>query len=377
MSRLRRLLPPALALVAFFLCLWTIPAAWCRRGASAWIQGDIATQTSLARTVARQLDDGLTKEDYKTGSELFNGEWLFGTHLMAGIGFCQMVKAHPATAAEWKPAIEQCIRELLSDKVREFDRASWRADALATLDANEGHAAYLGYLNFLLSLYRGIAPENEFAALNDSITASLIRRIEASPSGLIATYPGEWYPVDNTPVIASIALHGQATGRDYSPLLQRQEARFQKRWIVNGLLIQATNGQGDPTDHERGSGSTLGVFFLHHAYPALSGEIYAGIKRRLETDVFGFGAIREYPHGTSGRRDIDSGPVIFGLGFSATGFAISNARAYGDDRLFAKLYSSAVLAGAPSRPEGRLDFLTGGPLGNAILFAMFTTATVP
>ncbi len=341
------------------------------------MQGDIATQRELARTVVQQLKQGLDTEDYETGNELFNGEWLFGTHLMAGIGLCQVVKQHPETAAEWNPAIEQCIRDLLSEKVRKFDRESWGEDALDSLDSPEGHAAYLGYFNFLLSLYRGIKPENEFSEINDRITATLIRRIEASPTGLVATYPGEWYPVDNAPVIASIALQGKATGRNYSALLQKQEMRYRRDFVVDGLLLQAIDQAGQASDKERGSGSSLGIFFLHHAYPELSGEIYAGIKRRLETSVCGFGAIREYPHHTSGRRDIDSGPVIFGLGFSATGFTISSARAYRDERLFAKLYSSAVLAGAPSRRDGHLDFLTGGPLGNAILLAMFTTAPVP
>lgn len=88
--------------------------------------------------------------------------------------------------------------------------------------------------------------------------------------------------------------------------------------------------------------------------------------------VFGFGAIREYPQGIEGNGDIDSGPVLFGFGFSATGFGIAAARVFGDDRLFARLYSSAILAGAPIHDDGQLDFLTAGPLGNAILLAMFT-----
>lgn len=373
---LRRNLLFLLPLLAFFIALWTIPAAWCRRGAGEWFKGDLATQQRLARTVALQIKEGPTRDTFKTGIQRFDGEWLFGTNLMAGIGFCQLVLQHPETRAEWTPQIENCIRQLLTKEVQEFDRVAWEEGPIESLDKPQGHAAFLGYFNFLLSLYRQIDPVNEFAPLNDQITATLIRRYEASPSGLIATYPNEWYPVDNAPGLASIAITGRATGRDYSAFLKKSEDSFRQYYVdaKSGLIIQAVNAKGLPSDQPRGSGSALGTFFLYHAFPDLGREIYAGIQRSLETGLFGFGAIREYPHGESGVWDIDSGPVIFGFGFSATGFTIGPARAFGDEALYARLFSSAVFAGAPSYRGGDLDFLTGGPLGNAILFAMLTTA---
>jgi hypothetical protein len=378
MQRLRRLLPLGLALLCFLFALWTLPAAWCRRGAGEWFRGDLDTQLSLARTVAAQVEANLTTANYKTGSSLFDGEWLFGTHLMAGIGFCQIVLQHPETRAELTPRIEDCIRQLLSEHVKEFDRASWSEDPIKSLDQPRGHAAYLGYMNFLLSLYREVNPSNEFAALNDQITNVLARRLALSPSGLIATYPNEWYPVDNAPVLASIAMNQKTTGHDYSALLTREEQIYRLRYIDphSGLLIQAANAQGDPSDYARGSGSALGVFFIHHAFPGLGKEIFGGIKRNLGSGLLGFGAIREYPHGQTGPSDIDSGPVLFGFGFSATGFTISAARAYSDPSLYARLYSSAVFAGAPSYHSDRMDFLTGGALGNAILLAMLTTEPI-
>ncbi|CAN5828369.1 hypothetical protein BH09VER1_BH09VER1_42170 [soil metagenome] len=378
MQYLRQRGPVLLALAAFAISLWTLPAAWCRRGAQAWFAGDLATQRSLAQTVVAQVGHGLTTADFHSGDKLFDGEWLLGTHLMAGIGLCQIVQQHPESKAEFAPAIETCIQSLLSEDVRKFDRNAWQDDALETLDTDQGHAAYLGYVNFLLGLYRQIAPANQFTGLNDRITATLVRRFNASPTGLIATYPNQWYPVDNTPGLASIALHGQATGRDYSALLAREEAIFRSHLLdpVSGLLIQAFDGKGQPVDLGRGSGSALGAFFLTRAWPKLSGELFDSIRKNLATSLLGFGAIREYPNGISGVGDIDSGPIILGFGFSATGFSLAGARAFGDSALFARLYSSAILAGAPTTRGDRLDFLTAGPLGNAILLAMFTTPTL-
>lgn len=375
MQFLRKRGPVLLALAAFAISLWTLPAAWCRRGAAAWYTGDLATQRSLAQTVVAQIGGGLSTANFHTGDKLFDGEWLLGTHLMAGIGLCQIVQQHPESKAEFTPAIEHCIQSLLSPEVRKFDRDAWQADALDSLETNQGHAAYLGYVNFLLSLYRQIASSNQFAGLNDHITAVLARRFAASPTGLIATYPGQWYPVDNTPGLASIALHGQATGADYSALLTREETVFRSHLLdpASGLLIQAVSQNGAPVDAGRGSGSALGSFFLTRAWPKFAGDLFGAIKKNLATRFLGFGAIREYPAGVAGGGDIDSGPVIFGFGFSATGFSIAGSRAYGDAALFARLYSSAILAGAPTTRAGRLDFLTAGPLGNSILLAMLTT----
>ena len=70
--------------------------------------------------------------------------------------------------------------------------------------------------------------------------------------------------------------------------------------------------------------------------------------------------------------DIDSGPVIFGYSTSATGLGISGARIYRDRDFYKKLCATLYLVGAPVKNGGKLQFITGGPIGNAIMFAMLT-----
>jgi hypothetical protein len=364
----------AIVLAAFAGTMATIPAWWSGRDAAAWYAGDLERHRGLARTVARQISDGIDARDYKTGSSLFSGEWLFGTYLMAGIGFCQLVLEHPETAEEFIPQIEHCITELASKRVREFDTNSWDNDALETLDSGRGHAAYLGYFNLLLGLYREIDPKNRFAELNDRITVALEKRMTSAPNGLIETYPGEWYPVDNTPALASIAMNDHVMDRGPDKLLDALVENFRRHAIdpQTGLLIQALAADGTPVDSARGSGSALGAFFLGHGLQPLASEIFSAVRRELAVNVLGFGAIREYPRGESGGGDIDSGPIVFGLGFSATGFSIGGARMCHERVLFHRLWASACLAGAPVNAHHDTRFITAGPLGNAILLAMLT-----
>lgn len=362
-----RWISPVAGVVAAAIVAPTVPVSWCARDAGEWFDGEAQVQRELARSVIAQCEAGLTTGDFHTGSELFDGEWLFGTYLMAGIGLCQVAVAKPEMKSECLPVIEKCIEGILSEPVRKFDSRSWENDAIETLDDGRGHAAYLGYLNFLLGLYRQLEPENRFVELNNRISRALVSRMAASPNGLVETYPGEWYPVDNAPVLASVAMRDPEAAK---PLLEA----YRRHCVdpTTGLLIQALDAGGRPIDAPRGSGTALALFFLGHEWRDFARELYDAMTRELKSGLLGFGAMREYPRGVAGPGDIDSGPIILGFGFSATGFSIAGARMCGDRNFFGRLYASAYLAGAPVQEDGKLTFVTAGPLGNAIMLAMLT-----
>ncbi|HMP77767.1 MAG TPA: hypothetical protein PKE12_15835 [Kiritimatiellia bacterium] len=359
---------------AFVVGVWTVPHRWCMRGADFWYDGDPAVQDALARGVERFVRDGVGLSDFHTGDAVFNGEWLFGSYLMAGFGFGQLALEQPAQAARHRALMRLCIDQLLQPDARAFDRLNWNRDALDALGSDEDHAAYLGYLNLLLGFHRLVESDSPYAELNEKITEHLTTRLAASPIRMLVTYPGEVYPVDNCAAVASIAMHARVNGAEPPPLVREWIANVRARYIDpdTGLLVQALSVAGEPIDDPRGSGTSLGLYLMSFADDALAREWYAALRRSLGRTFLGFGAVREYPAGVHGRGDIDSGPILFGYGLSATGFSIAGARMYGDRAYFRRLYASAHLAGAPLRRGDRLEFVTGGPLGNAILFAMFT-----
>ena len=143
----------------------------------------------------------------------------------------------------------------------------------------------------------------------------------------------------------------------------------------SGLLVQAVAMDGvTPRDAARSSGTALAAYFLSFADGPTSRALYEAMMSSCYRPVLGFGAVREYgPRGPAlGRGDIDSGPLVFGYSISATGFALASARIQGDDERFAALYATAHLFGAPVSRDDATGFVTGGPLGDAILFAMLT-----
>ena len=364
------------ALALFALACALVPSRLCAREADDWLRGDATMQRELARALEQTIARPLTRADFPTGSRVLDGEWLFGTYMMAAMGFGQMALEHPTEREHAIVQMRTCIAKMISPSVRAFDTEAWDGDdALATLDGDgAAHGSYLGYLNLALSLDRMLERDGPYAALNERVTATLARRLSNSPSLLLSSYPRMVFPVDNTAVIASISLRDRALGSsEHDALIERFMQALDDKWREprTGLLRQTM-----PAGVPRGSGTALAAYFLGWADARQSKALLEAMKRELYDAPLGFGAMREYPRGRRGRGDADSGPLVLGFGVSPTGFALGAARMHGDTSLFAHLYATVTLFGAPVSSGGARRFSTGGPIGNAILFAMLTAPKV-
>jgi hypothetical protein len=362
------------ASVVLAVSLQWIPSGWCKREAQRLWKDDLELQRKMARGVDQWRNGELSRERFMTGSRRFDGEWLFGTYMMAALGYAQSARAHPELLDEHLEAIDDCIDHILEPDVRAFDQAAWKSDPLRDLGSHRDHAAYLGYLNLVLSVRRSLAPDSPHVELSDRISAHLHQALASSRTGLLQTYPGEVYPVDNTAVIASLALHEQSTGTDHSSVLERWDDEFD-RWRDpdTGLLVQAVSASdGHVVDGPRGSGTGLAAYFLSFGHPEQSRALYRAAADALRVELFGFGALREYPRGVEGNGDIDSGPLVLGLSISATGFMLAASRSHGDPDTHAQLWATTVLFGAPVDRRDRRHFAFGGPLGDAMMFALLT-----
>ena len=382
----RRSTRALLALLAFVLGLGTIPHRVCERDAAAYFDGDVKRVDEIAASVAKWTGEDLPESSFATGSRRFDGEWLFGTYMMAAMGFGQIALAsdEPSRRAEAVARMERCLDAMLSPAARTFDRDAWSLDALASVSqppgspTDRGHVAYLGYAGLALGLHRLIVGTSRFDERHDAIAAALSRRFTASRTGLVETYPNEVYPVDNTAALGALALHAKATRTAPSAGLVRGLEAVRTRGVQpgSGLLAQAVDPTtAEPRDPGRGSGTALAAYFLAYADPAMSASLYRAVHRELFRTIIGFGAILEHPSSCddcAGRVDIDSGPVLLGFGVSATGFSIGASRVNEDRDAFTSLYATAHLFGAPFDEGGTRTYATGGPLGDAILFAMLT-----
>jgi len=310
-----------------------------------------------------------------TGSERFDGEWDLVGCQMTVLGLSQVATRFPDTAEGYLPAMEVCLDWMLTPAGRSFGESAWGVDALvdpAGSDRLGPTQAWLGYLGTALGAHRRIAPESRYATQHDAMIEGFAAAL-AAPIHTFRTYPGESYPPDQAVVAGAVGLHDLALGTDrWAETLADWEARFRAAAVDpdTGMLVQSVSPHGRGwIDGPRGSGTAFAAYFLSFSNPALSADLYRALEHG---DFLGYGAVLEYPPGVSGHGDIDSGPVLFGVSVSATGFGLAGARIHGDRARWQQSWRTATLFGVPVPRDGGRWFLTGGGLGNAILLAMLT-----
>src|SRR5687767_10010306 len=106
------------ALLAFVLGIGIVPHRLCERDAAAYFDGDPKTTLALASSVAHWTETDLRPDSFATGSRRFDGEWLFGTHMMAAMGFGQIVLDHPDEAETSVARMEKCLDAMLAADAR-------------------------------------------------------------------------------------------------------------------------------------------------------------------------------------------------------------------------------------------------------------------
>jgi hypothetical protein len=351
-----------------------VPRAVVGREADRFYDGDRTTQGELANAVAEYVTNDTGPAAFHTGDARFDGEWTVATHQMAALGLTQVIRAHPELRGRYAPVVRRAVENLLRERAWRFGATAWGHGPFESLDTDEGHA-YLGYIALGMGALREVDPANPYASLHDRVIDALARRLERSPHGAIETYPGEAYPCDIASVVGAIGQHAGLTHTDRSALVTRMAAHYRGRWrdTRSGYLVQSVSPRtADANAPARGSGTALAAYFLSFADRDLARELGLALARTGHAEHLGFGAVREYAPGHEGRGDIDSGPVVFGVSVSATGFTLATARQLGDRARYRELYRTAALFGVPVANGERRRFLAGGPIGNAILLAMLT-----
>lgn len=329
-----------------------------------------AEAIGLAETVAARA--GLRPGDMHTGSSQFDGEWALVTNQMTVLGLAQVVRDQPQLKDKFLPAMRAAAAATVTEEALAFGAALWGEPGLASPE--HGHA-YLGYAALALGVLRGVDEQMDpgLVALHERLIAALAERLEEAPYGMMETYPGSTFPADVASVVGAIGQHARVTGADHSELLGRWSRILRERYRAeDGLVYQTVDPErGVGLGEARASGTALVVYFSSFADRELALELDGSVSRRLRS-LWGFGGVREYPVGTRGGGDIDSGPVLFGVSVSATGFGLAGARMSGDAARFTALYRTATLFGAPVRRGDGWGYVAGSGLGDAILLAMMT-----
>lgn len=198
--------------------------------------------------------------------------------------------------------------------------------------------------------------------------------LTSEPTGFPESYPGGRWPCDAVVAAAAVsaadAVRPTAAWRD--GLRTWRTAVLRSTDPTTGLLPHRVDDAGRPLEGPRGSSQALIQVFWPDIAQTLDGRADLATWRRY-TEAFvvrraGLIGVREFPRGTRGRPDQDSGPLVLGVSGSASAVTLGAARRVGDVALAADLDREAELLGAGLTIDGRRRYALGvAPVGDAFL----------
>lgn len=183
---------------------------------------------------------------------------------------------------------------------------------------------------------------------HEALSRELARRSLADPHRHAASYENvalRW-PADQSATLASLARFDAAHG---TTLLEEPLAAWEKELerhvdADTGLPRSEVTGRGPGAKFPRGCAQSFMTKYLAEADPALAARWWTAYREHFFVRVGPVVGFREWPRGVERRADVDSGPIVFGIGTAASAFALAAARSQGDTALAAQLEASANAA---------------------------------
>lgn len=248
-------------------------------------------------------------------------------HALYGLTWCNVA----ATATD-DAARTNAVREATWAYVRLYDTEVLAPfPSAATPARGVFHAGWSNYVLARIVEVSADRVEPSLIALFDRRSAELAAAFSASGSPFPESYPGHAWPADNTVAMASLALHVRLRSSTHRAVVQRWLDQVKERTDANGLVPHAWDPATDRMAQPgRGCSQALINSFLPTIDSAFATTQFALFRRHFFMERCGLPVVREHPHGVYGGGDVDSGPVIMGVGSSATIVAAGACRANGD-----------------------------------------------
>ena len=231
-----------------------------------------------------------------------------------------------------------------------------------------------GEIALMLAARRLLQEKDSYKPLLTQRVQTMISRMRRSPVLCAESYPDECWLFCNTVALASIRMADVLDGSDHADFLAAWVANAKKKLVEpkTGILISAFAVDGTPAPCGFGpEGSTIWMasHMLQLVDKDFANDQYRRARHELGRSFLGFGYSREWPAGSEGSMDVDSGPVIpvFGASLSASGLAILAAAVFDDNEYLQTLLTSLEFAGFPVRNNGKLRYQASNQVGDAVL----------
>ncbi|MFZ5470644.1 MAG: hypothetical protein ACOZIN_14520 [Myxococcota bacterium] len=214
--------------------------------------------------------------------------------------------------------------------------------------AEEPQGLWLSHLNLILGARDRLGGCAD-AALHAAIARTLLERSLVDSTRHVASYSNQNFrwPADQAATLASLARYD----RGHGTTLHAEPFLAWRQWVERhafddelGLPWSEATGKAKGARHPRGCAQSFSARYLAEVDPALASRWWSAYKKSYFVSLGPGVGFREWPPGVDLPADVDSGPIVVGVGAAASALAISGARAMGEEELATKLETAAELA---------------------------------
>jgi hypothetical protein len=234
-----------------------------------------------------------------------------------GLSWCNLLAKTQVQSPLYKQGIEE-VRWAL----QAIDTPAGLAPFSPNLPLAYG-AFYQGWSNYLRGKYLGLLPnmmeDTTQARIFQDNCAQIAKAVAESKTPFLESYIYATWPADMVVLMASLAQHDRLFRPQYGVLTQKWLKQVDKRTDQLGMIPHSVHSYtGKVLEAARGSSQSLILNFLIEIDSTYAHRHFERYKKAFLARRTGLPGIREYPKGTLGFGDVDSGPVIFGIGGAAS-----------------------------------------------------------
>ena len=316
-------------------------------------------KTDLAGSAV--VTDGWTKN-------IPEAEWPFMGFCYFGYACAELAKNDPSLRDQALEEIRWLISALQTPRMSGFI-IPHLGEPFSATQINPSVFVHGHFLNLAVR-YREVSGDKRYDALIHRVAGALSDAYAKSEHGILKSYKDMWWTTDNFPALSALSRYDRAFGRQLSFVRSRFLKNLKAYYLDRETGMYCT--YIDPVGRQqlqgpRGISQMYGLHFLKDFDGSFAAEQYALAKKNLFRSVLGFVAVREFPEGVRATPDVDSGPLVFGIGPSASGFAIAAAAINGDESTAWQLATASALVGGPVLKDGELRYTMMPPVGQAVI----------
>lgn len=315
------------------------------------VDGDTINYDALCQL--RHLRDAMENNAGNEMQHIYPEGYVFFNALY-GLSWCDMAESSDSNSI--------LFQEAHVEVQRAFNNVSIQGRVIfdETLPLPYG-AFYNGWMTYLLGRKLALEPADKRHPAEVQLFKIQCEKIGRAIEK--QTYPESYYgqswPADVVLCVAALARHDRLYQEKYQAIIDSWRKRANQNLDDLGLIPHKVHSvTGRAIENARGSSQSLIQCFLPEIVRGNHG--YDTYHKTFAASRFGLPGVLEYPNGIDGAGDIDSGPVVLGIGGAATIVGMRAAKVNGDFNEYVALRNSIEGVSFPLKVNGRKKYLLGG-----------------